>query len=96
MNLNPLDLATLALATWYLAYALTKTSGPFHLFALLRERVSLGGLTTCIVCASPWIAGGLYLLWLTPLQPIVVILAVAGLALMAGSYTGANHVQPSS
>lgn len=85
------DLLTLALATWYLAYALTKTHGPFNAFENIRKRFVLGGLTTCMVCASVWIAGALYLLWLTPVQPLVYLPAIAGAALMLGSWTGANH-----
>ena len=89
--MTPLDLLILVLATWYLAYALTKTHGPFHVFATLRGRFSFGGLTTCMHCAAPWIAGLLWLLWLTPLHPVVYALAVAGAALMLGSWTGASH-----
>lgn len=85
------DLLTLALAVWYCTYAITKSSGPFHVFVTVRQRLPLGGLTTCMVCASVWIAGALYLLWLTPVQPLVYLPAIAGAALMLGSYTGANH-----
>lgn len=89
--MTPFDLLILALATWYLAHALTKTRGPFNLFATLRGRFHLGGLTSCPVCAAPWMAGALFLLGDTPLQPLVVVLAIAGGALMLGSYSGASH-----
>lgn len=91
MNLSPPDLLLIALATWYLAYVVTKTSGPFEMMGRFRFRFPLGGLTACIVCAAPWLAAALYLLYRTPLQPIVVVLALAGAALMLGSFSGASH-----
>lgn len=89
--MTPIDFLLLALATWYVAHAVTRTHGPFHILERLRERVKLGGLTSCPVCLAPWAAAFLWLLWATPLQPVVAVLAVAGAALMLGSYSGANH-----
>lgn len=91
LNLNALSLLVLALATWRLAYLITSERGPFNLAGRFRERFPLGGLTTCLKCASIWTAVGCYLLWLTPLQPLVWLLAVSGAALMLASYTGVNH-----
>jgi hypothetical protein len=90
---TPFDLLILALATWYLSHVITtpSISGPYKSLALLRERVSLGGLTHCKVCFAPWAAALLFVLGHTPLQPIVVVLALAGAALMLGSFSGANH-----
>ncbi len=88
MTLQPLDLLVLALATLYLSYALTKTHGPFGMFETIRLKLPLGGLTTCLVCAAPWISGGMYLLLLTPLKPLVYILSAAGLAVFAAYYAG--------
>lgn len=88
MILQPLDLLTLALATLYLSYALTKTDGPFHLFATIRQRLPLGGLSKCIVCAAPWIAVVFYGLLSTPLQAIVEVFAVAGAAIVLAHYVG--------
>ena len=89
------DLLILALATWYSAHTVSKTSGPFNVMGRFRSRVSFGMRDAqgyyCMVCAVPWIAGALYLLWQSPVQPVVVVLAVAGAALMLGSYSGANH-----
>lgn len=35
--MNPLDWLYYAAAAWFVAYAVTKTSGPFHVFVLIRE-----------------------------------------------------------
>lgn len=88
MSLQPFDLLVIALATLYLSYALTKTHGPFELFATIRTKLPLGGLTTCMVCAAFWIAALFYLLWLTPLQPLVYVFAAAGGAVLASYYVG--------
>jgi hypothetical protein len=86
-----LDLLILAIATWRVSYLVTREDAPFQLAAKFRARFPLGGLTECIYCTSVWVAAALYLLWLTPAQPVVTIIAVSGAALMLGSYTGANH-----
>lgn len=91
MNLNPFDFLILALATWRLAYFITSETGPFGSAAWLRQVAPLGGLTTCLKCASFWMALAAYLLWMTPLQPVVIVLAVSGAGLMLASYTGVNH-----
>lgn len=88
MTMAPFDLAAIALATLYLSHALTKTHGPFDVFKTIRAKAPLGGLTTCMVCAAFWIAAAFYGLWLTPLQPLVWVFAAAGLAVLAGYYTG--------
>lgn len=90
-SLTALDIAVLALATWRLSYAITKEKGPFAVFATLRERLPLGGLTTCLKCASFWIAFVLLVLYATPLRVVVIVFALSGLALMLGAYTGASH-----
>lgn len=86
--MNPSDLLILVLATLYFAYALTKTHGPFGVFETVRAKVPLGGLTTCLVCAAFWVAVVFYLLWITPLQPLVYIFAAAGGAVVVGHYVG--------
>ncbi len=91
MNLSLPDFIILALATWYLAHALTKTHGPFNAFESIRKRFSLGGLTTCMHCSAVWIAALLWAAWQTPLQPLVYFPAIAGLAIGFGSWTGASH-----
>lgn len=89
--MNIADLAVIAVATLYLAYALTKTHGAFGMFSWIREHLPLGGMTACIVCAAFWCAVAFYAVWFTPLQPLVWIVAAAGLAVLAGQYTGMNQ-----
>lgn len=83
---------TLALATWYLAYALTKTHGAFGMFEKLRkldERIDLN-LLVCIVCTAFWVALGMLVLW--TVAPLAVqVFAVAGLAMLAHKYTGWDY-----
>lgn len=86
--MSPLDFLTLAAATLYLSFALTKTHGPFRLFATLRQKAPLGGLTSCIVCAAPWLAGLGYVLLETPLKPLVYVFAVAGVSTAVAYYVG--------
>lgn len=85
------DLAVVALATLYAAFALTKTHGPFGVFTWIRARLPLGGVTACIVCAAFWCSVTFYVLWLTPARPLVWVFAAAGLAVFAGQYVGMNQ-----
>ena len=89
--MTPFDLLILALFTWRAAYFIAKENGPFNLMGRFRSRYPLGGLTTCLYCASVWTAALGFVLGHTPLQPLVVIGAVSGAALMLASYSGANH-----
>ncbi len=89
--MNTLDLALIALGTWYLSYCIAQKDGPFHLFQRVRNLFPLGGLTACIVCLSVWIALGLYLLALVFL-PVVQILALAGAAMLMHRFTGGDHI----
>ena len=91
MTLSLLDLLVIALATWRLAFLLAREDAPFALLKRLRAKTTLGGLLNCLMCASIWCAALCYVLWQTPLQPIVVIAALSGAALMLASYTGANR-----
>ena len=86
------DLLILALATWRVSYLITSEDAPFQLAAKFRAKFPLGGLSTCIKCAGVWVAIMMYLLWYTSLQPIVVISAIAGGALMLASFTGVHHL----
>jgi hypothetical protein len=79
-------------ATWYVAFAVSSTSGPFGIFRVVREQLPLGGLTGCVVCLAPWTAGALVLVAATPLWPGVWLFGIAGWALMLGAYTGAKHI----
>lgn len=89
--MTALDLAVIAFATLYAAYALTKTHGPFGVFTLIRQRLPLGGVTACIVCAAFWCAAIFYVLYQTDLRPVPCVFAAAGLAVFAGAYTGLNQ-----
>ena len=90
-TLTALDVALIACAVWRASYALTKESGPFAVFARIRARFPLGGLTTCIKCAGWWIALLFVVLYATPLRPLVIVFGVSGLALMVAAYTGVAH-----
>lgn len=86
------DILILSLATWRLAYLISKEDAPFKLMARFRTRFPLGGGTACIYCSSVWAAIGLWLLLQTPLFPLVYILAASGGAMMLWRYTGGEHV----
>ena len=91
--MQPFDLIVLVLATFYLAYAVTKTHGPYSAFAWLRTKVSLGGLTACIVCLTFWVALLMWFLISTHMLTFVVYaLAGAGGAIALYRYTGGEHV----
>jgi hypothetical protein len=67
---------------------LVKKDGAFGAFRRLREVTTFGGLLLCPPCLVFWVAVGFWLLWQTPLAPIVTVSAVAGAATLAGYYTG--------
>ncbi len=89
MNLTPFDFAVIALAAGYWAFVVPKKSGPYALFDRLRARTTLGGLLLCPPCLVLWMAALMWLLWQTPLAVVVTVSAAAGLATLAGYYTGA-------
>jgi hypothetical protein len=90
--MTPLNLLTLALFAWYVAYVLVKTSGPFKAFARLRAVTTLGGLLECIWCLVLWTALLGYILLDTPLVHVVYVGAIAGLAMIGHRYTGGDHI----
>lgn len=90
MTLDTLNLFVVAIAAWRLAFLLARERAPFDLMARIRERTTLGGLLTCIYCSSLWSALAMLVLWFTPLQVVVYVFAVSGLALMLGNWTGAS------
>lgn len=83
--MTPFRLAEIALSCWYIAFALSTTHGPFHLFEWIRAHLPLGGLTSCIICLAPWTA---LALWLLPDGVIIWAFAAGGLALLAHSFSG--------
>lgn len=88
--MNIINFIILASATWYVAETITNKTGPWGVFAKLRERLPLGGLTSCIHCMAIWVAAVMWLLCLYA-RPVVIVFAVAGGALMLRSYTGVRH-----
>lgn len=85
------DLLILALATWRLAYLISKENAPFNLMGRFRTRFPLGGGSSCIYCVSVWCAAFWLILWQTPLRPLVYLFAISGAALMLATYSGVNH-----
>ena len=71
---------------------ITREECPFGICAHLRKLLPLGGLTSCIYCMSVWMAALCNAVWLTPLQPLVVIVAISGASLMLAAYSGAHHL----
>ena len=90
--MQPLDLLIISLATFYCAYAVSSSTGPWSVFVWLRNRFKLGGLTSCLVCLSPWIAALFYVIQQTSAAWIVSIFAIAGASVLVWRYTGANNV----
>lgn len=86
------DLLTLALATFYAAYVLVNTKGPFGYFAWLRDNVMHGGLLSCIYCAALWIGIAFYLMLAGPLAIVPQLLAAVGAGMLLYRYTGGSHV----
>ena len=84
------DLLIIALATWYIAYAVTSTHGPFNVFERARKVTTLGGLLTCPVCLAFWAA---LVLLLVPMGIVVQALAVAGAAMLLHGVAGWRFAQ---
>ena len=90
--MEALDLILLAVATWRLAYLITREDAPFAIMRRIRAITTLGGLLDCIYCASVWCAFGLVLIY--PYAPVLVWgLGVSGFAMLAHRYTGGNMVE---
>jgi len=87
--MSPFDLIRLAAATWYIAYAVSNTAGPFSVFVWIREHLPLGGLTACIICLSVWVA---WALLAVGANFIVDGFAVAGVALWIHAYSNWVHI----
>lgn len=88
---DTLSFLVLALATWRAAYFVTKEKGPFGIMSAIRNRVTFGGLLTCLYCASVWCALILYALWYTQFQSLVWIAGASGAAMFVYRYTGGEH-----
>lgn len=88
--MNLYDFLLIASASLYATEVLTRRSGPYNMFGWIREKVPMGGLTTCSWCAVIWISGVMTLLYFF-LPQAVWVFSVAGAAMMLRSYTGVNH-----
>jgi hypothetical protein len=75
-----LDAIKLALATWRLSSLLVQESGPFNVFAALREKTTFGGMLDCVWCTSIWVAALLLLVSRVARWPVDV-LAVSAAAI---------------
>lgn len=89
--MTAVELLILSLACWRVAFLVTNDDAPLDLMKRLRDR--FGGGLMCIRCMSVWSAILMFLLWFTPLQPIVYIAAISGGSLMLHMYSGWYHVQ---
>ena len=87
--MSPLDALALALGTFYAAYVVARTSGPFSVFKWLRGRRIIGPLASCFYCVAFWAAIGAYVLLLV-FPPALYVLAAAGAAAFLYRYTGAD------
>lgn len=91
--MTPLDLLVLSLFSWYAAYCLVKTDGPFKVFSRLRGVTTIGGLLLCVYCLVVWAALiGYLILYHTAFDPIVHVGAIAGGAMIMHRYTGGDHL----
>jgi len=87
----------LAIATWRVSHMITREAGPFDVFKRLRERLPLGGLTSCIWCASVWVAAAFVIVYAL-IHPValadglILVPAVSGAALAFASWTGVHHL----
>ena len=88
--MNPLDAIALGLATFYLAFVITRTHGPFNVFKTIRERWPMGGLTTCMYCMCIWAAIAAWVVFQV-WPPGLYVIAAAGASAGIYRYTGADH-----
>lgn len=87
-QLTPFDFMLITFAALYLADAITRLKGAFNALSILRDRLPLGGLTSCVYCLIIWIALAFYLLLQTDVYWIVYPFALSGAAMAIYNYTG--------
>jgi len=94
LNLTALDFFAIAIATWRLSHMLRYESGPRKVFAHIRDLTRSWTWIDfdCQRCTSVWVAALMVAAMLTPYAWLVWILAVSGLALMLGAYTGLDFI----
>lgn len=93
--MTSISLLLIALWTWRTAFFVTSEDGPYNVAGRFRTWAPLGGLTTCLRCASVWTALLGFLLWTfggQVGQAVVTVGALSGAALMLAAYSGASHV----
>lgn len=89
-----IEFLVISMGAWYMAYVVTHLSGPFNVFGRVRDwsrrnvkditpKGSFAEAIECIYCIAFWAGALLYAVWLTPAQPAVYVLAIAGGALAA-------------
>lgn len=88
--MHAFDFLLLSLATWRIAYLITKEAGTFDIMAKIRKALPLGGMMSCIYCASIWAAVGVYLLFLV-FPPAIWMIAASGGAMLMWRYTGGDR-----
>lgn len=83
------DLLLIGLASLYITHVMTTNTGPFRVFVWLRDRMRtlLGGLFDCFFCLIVWVALVMLAIYQT-YPPMVWVLAIAGAAILAWTYSG--------
>lgn len=98
--MNPPDLLILSLATFYAAYAVSRTAGPFNVFATItafclshKWLEGFGHLLKCFYCVAFWAGVVFYLVLQTQFAPVALPFAAAGVAAFMFRWTGGIHVE---
>jgi hypothetical protein len=87
-QLDIYTLAIISLATFRIAYFVTREDAPFGIMARIRDKYPLGGLLTCFYCFSVWVAVPVYLASQTVLYGMLEALAVMAIAVIIYRYCG--------
>jgi hypothetical protein len=90
ITLDFFSFLVVALAGLRLAYMLTVEAMPFNIGTTLRARFPVGGLTSCIKCASIWTSALMLGLWYLDgaFYVIVYVFAISGAGLVIRSFSG--------
>lgn len=90
--MTPSTFVLLCLSTFYLAFAFTRTSGPFMAFKRLRTRYPKVKVYNCLICAAPYAAVLCLLLYLSGISYILEVGAASGVATFMFLYNGGNFL----
>ena len=88
---DALGVAVVGLAAWRIASLLVNEAGPFDIFVRLRRwarvpdpmhptdepRPFIGGVLSCVWCASIWLAAGLWVVWENEHQAVLWLAAAS-------------------